>query len=216
MTSPWWCRRCPARPTNWWNGAATPRRCTTRANMTPWSPPANRSPPDCWRSRCRRSASRRAPGRAGRSRSGPATPTPRRGSSRSTAARSSTASRIARRSPSSPASRASIRRPTGSPRSAAAVPTPRRWRLPPPSTPTAAISIPTSTASIPPTRAWFPRRAGSTRSRSRTCWNWLRRAPRCCRCVRWNSAWCTTCRYSSAPASTSPRISTRTARRRAR
>ena len=27
----------------------------TRANMTPWWPPASRSPPACWRSRCRRS-----------------------------------------------------------------------------------------------------------------------------------------------------------------
>ena len=97
-----------------------------------------------------------------------------------------------------------------SPRSGAAVPTPRRWRSRPPSMPTAAISIPTSTASTPPTRAWFPRPAGSTKSRSRTCWNWRRRAPRCCRSARWNSAWCTTCRFSSAPVSTSPKISTRT------
>ena len=44
MMSPWWCRRCPARPTSWWSGAATPRRCMTRANMTPWWHPANRSP----------------------------------------------------------------------------------------------------------------------------------------------------------------------------
>ena len=88
MTSPWWSRQCPARPTSWWHGAAKPRRCMTRANMTPWSPPANRSLRACWPSRCRPSASRRAPGRAGRSRSGPATPTPRRGSWRSTAARS--------------------------------------------------------------------------------------------------------------------------------
>ena len=54
MTSPWWCRRWPARPTSWWNGAARPRRCMMRANMTPWWPPANRSPPGCWRSCCRR------------------------------------------------------------------------------------------------------------------------------------------------------------------
>ena len=102
-------------------------------------------------------------------------------------------------------------RPGESPRSGAAVPTPRRWRSPPPFMPTAAISTPTSTASTPPTRGWCRRRAGSTRSRSRTCWNWRRRAPRCCRSARWNSAWCTTCRFSSAPVSTSPRISTRTA-----
>ena len=58
----------------------------TRANMTQWSPPANRSPPGCSRSCCRAWASRRAPGRAGRSRSRPATRTPPRASSRSTAA----------------------------------------------------------------------------------------------------------------------------------
>ena len=51
----------------------------------------------------------------------------------------------------------------GSPRSAAAAPIPRRWRSPPPSTPTAATSTPTSTASIPPIRGWSRRRAGSTR-----------------------------------------------------
>ena len=32
-------------------------RCMTRANMTPWWRPANRSPRACWRSPCRRSAS---------------------------------------------------------------------------------------------------------------------------------------------------------------
>src|SRR5216683_2390390 len=47
-------------------------------------------------------------------------------------------------------------------------------------------------------------RGGSTGSPSKTCWNWPRRAPRCCRSVRWNSVWCTTCRSSSVPASTSP------------
>jgi aspartate kinase len=41
-------------------------------------------------------------------------------------------------------------------------------------------------------------------------------APRSCRSARWNSAWCTTCQSSSAPASTGPKISTRTATRRAR
>jgi aspartate kinase len=35
--------------------------------MTPWWPPASRSPRACWRSRCRAWASRPAPGRAGRS-----------------------------------------------------------------------------------------------------------------------------------------------------
>ena len=49
-----------------WCREASP--CMTRANMTPWWHPANRSPPGCSRSRCRRSAFRRAPGRAGRSR----------------------------------------------------------------------------------------------------------------------------------------------------
>ena len=116
----------------------------------------------------------------------------------------------------SPASRASPRKRGESPRSAAAVPTPRRWRSRPPSMPTAATSIPTSTASTPPTRGWCRRRGGSTRSPSRTCWNWRRKAPRCCRCARWNSAWCTTCRSSCVPVSTSLRISTRTAPRRAR
>ena len=111
---------------------------------------------------------------------------------------------------------ASTRRPGGSPRSAAAAPTPRRWRSPPPSTPTAATSTPTSTASTPPIRAWCRRRAGSTRSRSRKCWSSPRSAPRCCRCARSSSAWCTGCRSSCARASTSPRTSIRTARRRAR
>jgi len=98
----------------------------------------------------------------------------------------------------------------------AAVPTPRRSPLPPPSMLIAAISIPTSMAFIRPIRVWFRRRAGSTRSPSKTCWNWPRKAPRYCRYARWNSAWYTTCRCSSAPASTDLRISTRTPRRRAR
>ena len=50
------------------------------------------------------------------------------------------------------------RRPAASPRSAAAAPTPRRWRSRPRSRPTAATSTPTSTASTPPTRAWCRRR----------------------------------------------------------
>ena len=137
-------------------------------------------------------------------------PMPRRAFSTSMAPRSSTASRTARRLPSSPASRASTRRPDESRRSGAAVPTLRRSRSPPPSMPTAAISIPMSMASIRRTRVWFRRRAGWTGSRSRTCLNWPRKAPRCCRSARWNSAWCTTCRSSSGPVSTSPKISTRT------
>ena len=67
--SPSWSPPWPAPPTSSSPGARRCRRCTTRANTTPWSPPASRSPPACWRSRCRSSASRRAPGRAGRSRS---------------------------------------------------------------------------------------------------------------------------------------------------
>jgi hypothetical protein len=46
-----------------------------------------------------------------------------------------------------------------SPRSAAAARTPRRWRSRPRSRPTAATSIPTSTASTPPTRASCRRRS---------------------------------------------------------
>ena len=61
-----------------------------------------------------------------------------------------------------------------------------------------------------------PKARGSTRSRSRTCWNWPRRAPRCCRSARSSLAWCTTCRCSSARASTNRKISIRSARRRAR
>src|SRR5260221_666604 len=49
-----------------------------------------------------------------------------------------------------------------------------------------------------------------SQARSRTCLNWPRKAPRCCRSARWNSAWCTTCRSSSGPVSTNPKMSTRT------
>ena len=60
--------------------------------------------------------------------------------------------------------------------------------------PSAATSIPTSTASTPPTRAWCRRRTGSTRSPTRKCWSSPRSAPRSCRCARSSSAWCTMCR----------------------
>ena len=57
------------------------------------------------------------------------------------------------------------------------------------STPTVAISIPTSTASTPPIRASCPRRADSTRCRSRKCSRWPRSAPRSCRCARSKWPW---------------------------
>ncbi len=57
----------------------------TRANTTPWWPPANRSPPGCWRSCCKTWASTRAPGRAGNCRSTPAMRMARRAFSTSTA-----------------------------------------------------------------------------------------------------------------------------------
>ena len=216
MTSRWWSRPWRARPTNWSTGAARPHRCMTRANTTLWWHPVNRSPLVCSRSRCRQSASRRAHGRAGRFRSRPVTPTLRREYSTSTELSSSTGSGSARRSPSSRASRASIRRPIESPRWDAAVPIRRPLQSPPPFMPTAAISIPTWMASIRPTRGWFRRHGDSTRLLSRTCWNWPPRAPRFCRFARWNSAWCTTCQSSFVPASTSPRTSTRMVPRRAR
>ena len=54
------------------------RPIMTSANMTPWSPPASRSPRGCSPSCSSRSASRRGPGRAGRSRSTTDTRPPRR------------------------------------------------------------------------------------------------------------------------------------------
>src|SRR4026207_1271244 len=45
--------RGPERQTNGWIGPGGRRRCMMRANMTPWWPRASRSPPGCWRSRCR-------------------------------------------------------------------------------------------------------------------------------------------------------------------
>ena len=107
------------------------------------------------------------------------------------------------------------RRPAGSPRSAAADRIPRRSRSRPRSAPTAATSIPMSTASTPPIRASCRVRAGSTKSPSRKCWSSLRSAPRCCRCARSSSAWCTMSAFSSARASMRRKKSTRTACRRA-
>ena len=90
---------------------------------------------------------------------------------------------------------------TASPRSGAAAPTPAPWRSPRRSRPTAATSIPTSTASTPPTRASSRRRAGWPRFRSRKCSKWPRSAPRCCRCARSSWPWCTGCAPSCAPPS---------------
>ena len=107
------------------------------------------------------------------------------------------------RSCSSRASRAS-RRPTTSPRSAAAARTrppsrsPRRW------TPRCARSTPTSPACSAPTRGSSPTRASCRSSRSRRCSRWPPRAPACCSCARSSTHATTAC------ASTADRRSTRT------
>ena len=69
--------------------------------------------------------------------------------------------------------RARARR-AASPRWDAAAPTPARWRWRRRSRPTAATSIPMSTASTRPTRASCPRRGAWTRWPSRKCWRWRR------------------------------------------
>ena len=119
---------------------------------------ASRSPPGCWRSRCRTSASTPAPGRAGRSRSGPTARMARRASPTSTATML-----IERMEQGQVAVVAGFQGiAPGQPHrdaSAAAARIPARWRWPPRSTPTAATSIPTSTASTRPIRASCRRRA---------------------------------------------------------
>ena len=130
------------------------------ANMTRSSPPASRSPPASWPWCWRKWAFPPAPGRAGRSRS-----------SRPTRARGRPHRRDPRRRARPP--HGALQRGRGRLRLPGHAPADRphhyarprrlghvaRWRLPRPSMPSAATSIPTLTASTRPIRASCPGRA---------------------------------------------------------
>ena len=146
---------------------------------------------------------RRGRSPAARPASSPTRPTARPRSSTSPPAASARPSTRAT-SRSWPASRGSRRTPRRSPRSAAAAPTPPRWRWPPRSRPMSARSTPTSTASSPPTRASSPPPA-ARQSPTRRCWRWPRAARRCCTCAASSTPGATACRSTSARRSASSR-----------
>jgi aspartate kinase len=166
----------------------------TRANTTPWSPPASRSPPGCWRSCCR------GIGIQARSWQGwqiPILTSDAHGSARILEIDGAELiNRFKERKEVAViAGFQGINKETG-----------RITTLGRGGSDTSAVAI---AAAIHADRCDIytdvdgvyttdprvvPKARGSTRSRSRTCWNWPRRAPRCCRCARSNSAWCTRCR----------------------
>ncbi len=76
----------------------------------------------------------------------------------------------------------------------------------------AATSTPTSTGSIPPTRALSTRPASCRASPTRKCWSWPRWGPRSCSRARSSSPWSTGFRCRYARACERPMRPTRTAR----
>ena len=167
-------------------GAAKPRLCMTR-EYDAIAPPASRSLRACSPSRCRPSASRRAPGRAGRSRSDVrcprlgADPGDRRQRDRQPLQGAQGGRRRRRLPGHQPADQPNHHAGRGgSDTSAVAI--------------AAAIhadrcDIYTDVDGVyhrPAGRAETPAR----QDRVRGCWNRRPRAPRCCGCARWNSAWC--------------------------
>ncbi len=210
-------RPCPARPTSWWPGAATPRCCTTPANTTRSSPRASRSRPGCWPSCCE------GIGVNARSWQGwqlPILTSNAHGTARildvngaELIKRFKERGEVAVIAGFQGMHKETGRITTLGPRRLGYLGGGDRGRDP--GRALRHLHRRRRRLHHRPARG-AEARNGSTRSPTRKCWSSPRSAPRSCRCARSSSAWCTMCASSCARASRSRRTSTRTPRRRER